>query len=160
MADQSILGGRELDAFLQSLPVKLERNILRSALRAGGNEFKAEAQANVPVKSGKLRKSVRVSTKSKGGKVSAHVKAGGKAAPHAQLVEFGTKPHKIAPKKAGGLTIGGNIVSAVDHPGAKPHPYMRVALDAKTGAAVQAVAQQVRKRLTKEGINVPAPQGE
>lgn len=158
MADQSILGGRELDAMLQSLPTKIEKNILRAALRAGVNEFKKEMQANVPVKNGKLKRSIKVSTKSKGGRVSAKVKAGGKAAPHAMLVEFGTKPHKIAPKKAGGLLIGGNVVGAVDHPGAKAHPFARPALDSKQGQAVAATGSKIRERLTKEGINTPAPE--
>lgn len=160
MADQNIIGGRELDAMLQSLAPKIERNILRSALRAGGNEFKDEAKANVPVKSGALRRSIKVSTKAKGGRVTVSVKAGGKLAPHAMLIEYGTKPHKITPKGAGGLLIGGNVVAVVHHPGVKPHQFLRPALDSKQGEAVAAVAAQIRKRLTKEGINVPAPESQ
>lgn len=160
MADENIRGGRELDAFLQTLSVKVEKNILRSALRAGANEFKNEAKANVPVSSGKLRRSLRVSTKSKGGRVTASLKAGGKMASHAMLVEFGTKPHKIAPKNAEALLVGGQVVGEVDHPGARPHPYLRPALDSKQGQAIAAVAAQVRKRLTAEGLNVPAPETE
>ncbi|MEO7494717.1 MAG: HK97-gp10 family putative phage morphogenesis protein [Massilia sp.] len=159
MADETISGGRELAAFLSALPAKIERNILRSALRAGGNEFKKEVQSKVPVVSGALRRSVRVSTKSKGGTVSATMKIGGKQAPHAHLVEFGTKPHKIAPKGAGGLLIGGNVVGAVNHPGARPHPVVRPAFDGKAADSIAAVASQIRKRLTAEGINVPAPEG-
>jgi HK97 gp10 family phage protein len=158
MSDQSIVGGRELDAFLQTLSVKVERNILRAALRAGANEFKAEAQAKVPVLSGKLRRSLKVSTGSKNGRVTAKLKVGGKLAPHAMLVEFGTKPHKIVPEGAGGLLIGGHVVGAVHHPGAKAKPFLRPAFDGKSTAAIGAVAAKIRERLTKEGINVPAPE--
>lgn len=160
MSDQNITGGRELDAFLQTLSVKVEKNIMRAALRAGANEFKSEIKANVPVHDGDLRDSVRVSTRSKRGTVYASVKVGNKKAWYAHLVEFGTKPHKIAPKGAGGLLIGGNIVGAVDHPGARPHPFARPAVDSKSAAAISAVAAKIRERLTKEGINAPAPEGE
>ncbi|MGZ8339142.1 MAG: HK97-gp10 family putative phage morphogenesis protein [Telluria sp.] len=160
MADEIIKGGKELDAFLKSLPAKVEQNILRSALRAGANEFKKEAKVNIPVVEGDLLASARVSTRAKKGRVTVSFKIGGKRAPHAHLVEFGTKPHKIAPKGAGGLLIGGNVVGAVDHPGSKPHPIMRPAFDSKSTEAITAVGLQIRKRLTKEGINVPAPEAE
>lgn len=186
MADEIIKGGRELDAFLQSLPVKVEKNILRSALRAGANEFKAEIKANAPVDDGDLRDSVRVSTRSKGGTVYASVKAGNKKAWYAHLVEFGTRAHLIKVQdserpvnyrltaKRGTLThmsmrtinrnalkIGSNFVGpVVNHPGARPHPFVRPALDTKAGAAVAATAAKIRQRLTKEGINAPAPEAE
>jgi HK97 gp10 family phage protein len=157
MSDQNVTGLRELNAFLQVLPVKIEKNILRSALRAGGNVIKNEARANVPVAEGALKKSVRVTTSSNGGVVKATVKAGGKKAPHAHLVEFGTRPHKILPKNAAALAIAGAVVSSVDHPGARPNPFMRPALDSKHTEAVAAIAEQTRKRLTAEGLNTPAP---
>lgn len=158
MSDETIIGGRELDAFLQLLPAKVEKNIMRAALRAGANEFKAEAKVNVPVDDGDLKRSIRVTTRTKSGTVYASVKAGGKKAPHWHFVEFGTKPHKIAPKGAGGLLIGGHVVGAVNHPGAKPKPFFRPALDSKSGQAITAVGAKIRERLTKEGINAPAPE--
>lgn len=160
MSDQNILGGRQLDAFLQQLPAKVEQNIMRSALRAGGNVFKKEAKTKIPVDEGDLLASARVSTRAKKGRVTVSFKIGGKKAPHAHLVEFGTRPHKIAPKRAGGLLINGNVVGAIEHPGAKPHPIMRPTFDRKSGEAIAAVGNQVRRRLTNEGINVPAPEAE
>lgn len=186
MADEIIKGGRELDAFLQSLPVKVEKNILRSALRAGANEFKSEIKANAPVDDGDLRNSVRVSTRAKSGTVSASVKIGDKKAWYAHLVEYGTRAHLIKVQeserpinyrltaKRGKLTymsmttvnrnvlrIGSTFVGpTVQHPGARPHPFVRPALDTKAGAAVAATAAKIRERLTKEGINAPAPEGE
>lgn len=158
MADELIRGGRELAEFLQQLPVKVEKNIMRAALRAGAAVIREEAKANVPVDSGMLKRSLKVTTNTKRGRVTAKLKVGGKLAPHAHLVEFGTKPHKIKPKRAGGLTVAGNVVAEVDHPGAKPHPFMRPAFDSKSTDAVSAVAGKVRERLTAEGINVPAPE--
>lgn len=156
--DQTIVGGRALDEFLQQLPVKVERNILRSALRAGANVIKDTAKANVPVKTGALRKSLQVTTGSKGSTVTARLKARGKVAPHAVLVEFGAKPHKIKLRRAGGLTVGGHVVAEVDHPGSRPKPFLRPAFDGQSGAAISAVGAKIRDRLTAEGINSPAPE--
>jgi len=161
MADEEMIrGGREIGQFLQGLPVKVERNILRAALRAGINEFKAEIKQNVPVDSGALRSSVQVSVKSKRGTVYARVKVGGKKAPHAHLVEFGTAAHKIKAKKHHALAFGGLTVQEVDHPGAKSHPFVRPAFDSKSQAAIAATGNKIRERLTKEGINVPTPESD
>lgn len=160
MADQNITGGRELDASLQTLAPKVEKNILRSALRAGGNVFLKEVRINIPVDEGDLYRSAKVSTRSKKGLVTASVKVGGKKAPHAHLVEFETKPHKITPKNAQALAIGGQVVREVDHPGTRAQPYMRPSFDAKPTQAIAAVGAQIRKRLTAQGINVPAPEAE
>lgn len=158
MADQSITGGRELDAYLQSLSVKVERNILRSALRAGTNEFKKDMQAKVPVDEGDLKKSIRTTTRAKKGTVYAAVKVGGRRAPHAHLVEFGTAAHKIRAKKGGALVVNGNAVSEVEHPGARAQPFARPAFDTGATPAIAAVGAKIRERLTKENINVPAPE--
>lgn len=160
MADEIISGGRELDAFLQSLPAKVEKNIMRAALRAGANQFKAEVKANVPVDDGDLRDSVRVSTRSKRGTVYASLKVGNKKAWYAHFVEYGTKPHIIKAKNGGTLHIGSSFLRQVMHPGAKPNPFIRPAFDSKSSEAIAAVAAKVRERLTKEGLNVPAPEGE
>lgn len=156
--EQAIIGGRELDALLQSLPVKVERNILRAALRAGAAEFRKEARQNVPVDEGDLQASIRVTTRTRRGTVYASVKAGGKRAPHWHWIEFGTAAHKIKPKKQQALSFGGAVAREVDHPGGKPKPYMRPAFDSGQRAALAAVAAKIRERLTLEGINSPAPE--
>lgn len=158
MTDEAIIGGRELDAFLQQLPVKIERNILRAAMRAGANVFKAAAKEGVPVDDGDLKASIRVTTKSKNGTVYGSLKAGGKKAPHWHWVEFGTAAHKIKAKPHHALGFAGVTVREVDHPGARARPFMRPAFDSAAAAAIAATAAKIRQRLTKEGINVPAPE--
>lgn len=160
MSDANIVGGRALDAFLQTLPVKIETNIMRSALRAGVNVFKEEVKATIPEKSGELRRSVRVSTRLKAGTVTASLKVGGKKAWYWRFVEFGTAAHRIGPKNAKALALAGVFVGWVHHPGARPKPFMRPAFDSKAGGAIDAVAAQIRARLTAEGINAPAPEAE
>jgi len=150
---KNITGGKELDAFLQSLPAKVESNIMRSALRAGANVFKEEIKAGVRVDQGDLKRSVRVTTRFRRGRVSASVKIGNKIAFYAHMVEFGTRPHKIK-----GVSIGGHYYTAVNHPGSKLYPFVRPALDSKADAAIQAVGEQIRNRLTLAGINTQAPE--
>lgn len=177
--DRNIIGGRELDAMLQSLAPKIEKNIMRSALRAGAAVIAKEVKANAPVGptssenarlyggyAGALRDSVRVSVKvEKGGRILAAVKVGGKGkkgadAFYAHMVEFGTKPHLIKPQNARALSIGGAPLAAVMHPGARPRPFVRPAFAHKTQEAIEAVGAQIRKRLTAEGINTPAPESD
>lgn len=158
MLDVKIKGFAELDKALAELPAKIEKNIIRSALRAAAKITEAEAKRQVPVRTGKLRDSIRVSTKLVKGKPLATVTAGAskKGGPfYAHLVEFGAKAHFIKPKKAKSLFLAGVFREGVDHPGARKHPFMRPALDASAQAAVLAFGNQVKARLTKQGINTP-----
>jgi HK97 gp10 family phage protein len=156
VAVEDIKGLRELQQALDQLPEKLERNIMRGAMRAGAKVFLDEAKQHVPVASGDLRDSLRISTSVKGGVVKAAVKAGNAKAWYARLVEFGTAAHFIKPKNRKSLFLAGLFREVVNHPGAQKKPFMRVALDAGWVAAANAVADYIRKRLTKQGINTPS----
>lgn len=153
MADlKNMKGGAELQKFLDQLPAKVEANVMRAALRAGAKVIEEEAKRNVPVDSGDLRDSIRVSTRSKRGTVTASVKAGNKKAWYWRFVEFGTAAHSIDGKKGGPLSFNGLFTRSVMHPGARAKPFMRPALDAKANEALEAVGQAIAKRLTKRGL--------
>lgn len=158
--DQIIGGGQALDDLLKTLPAKLQKNITRTALRAGAAVLLAEAKRNVPTDSGALARTLRISTRNKAGLVSASVKAGGKHKGadvfYAHMVEYGTKPHKILPKKQGGvMQFGGIKTRMVNHPGTTARPFMRPAVDAKFIESVNAVREKIRERLAHNGLNVP-----
>jgi len=156
--DEAIGGGRELDNLLQTLPAKMERNIMRSALREGAKEVLDEVRQRIPVDSGQLAASARITTRYRKGTVTASVKVGNFVAWYAHLVEFGTRPHVIQPRRRGGaLRINGAEVRSADHPGTRPQPFMRPAADASLGRAIEAVTRRIRQRLTNAGINTPAP---
>lgn len=158
MFDVKLKGFAELQKALSELPDKIERNIVRSALRAAAKVTLEEAKRQVPVRSGKLRDSLRVSTRLVKGKPLATITVGGnrKNAPfYAHLVEFGAKAHFIKPKRAKSLFIAGVMRDGVEHPGARKHPFMRPALDATAQRAVIAFGQAVKARLTKQGIETP-----
>lgn len=162
-------GLSELQKILDGLPDKLERNIVRSALRAGLKGMKAEVEARIPVRTGKLRQSVKLKTKLVKGKPNAAVTVGNKEAWYAHLVEFGTGgnyqgtgktvggPYVIKAKNKKGLFVPGasHPVMSVTHPGSKAQPFMRPAFDAGNSAAIQAFVAKIKQRLTKQGIELP-----
>jgi HK97 gp10 family phage protein len=179
MADVQIKGLQELYAALQALPVKLEQNVMRGALRAGAKILEDAAKQGVPVappsqenqrlyggREGLLRDSVRVSVRVRKGRITASVKAGGKSkgggvAYYARFVEFGTAAHYIKAKNGKGLSLRGTVFGGVMHPGARKKPFMRPAFDTRHVAAAEAAREYIRSRLaTKHGIDVPGPGSE
>lgn len=159
-----VKGLSALGKALAELPLRLERNVMRGALRAGMEPIRTQARANVTKQSGKLAKGLRVSTDSGRKMVYAKLKTSGAHDHIARFIEFGTARHWISSKKGKMLRIAGVNVNGgsfvvykerVDHPGARPLPFMRPALDAQAGAAVAATAAYIRGRLTEQGINVP-----
>ena len=163
MSEQTITGLAELQAALDTLARqdREEHPARRHACRRQGTARRA-ASRTVPVETegphtGALRDSLRITTSARNGVVKASVKAGGKKAFWAAWVEFGTAAHLIAAKSAKSLFFAGSNVESVKHPGAKKRPFMRPALDRTFRPAVDAAADYIRKRLTKEGIETPDP---
>ncbi len=147
-----VKGLENLQAALEALPANIEKNFMRGALRAGGKEIEQEAKALVPVKSGKLRSTIRTSTGSRGGKVFARVLAGDRrkgGAFWAGFVERGTKAHEIKPKNRASLFIAGLLRQIVKHPGARASHFMERAAEGRERAAVQAVANYLKDRLAR-----------
>lgn len=153
---RNLKGGKELQEFLNQLPVKLENNVMKSALRAGARVIADEAKVLVPVgDSGKLRESIRVSVRSRKGRVSASAKAGNKEAFYYNWIEYGTAAHEIRPKNGKSLFFSGLFSELIDHPGARAKAFMRPAFDNKASEAIQAVGRMIGKRLNKAGLNAP-----
>ena len=155
-----INGAEALAKALSLLPVNIERNIMRGALRAGAKVIFDDAKQNAPVQDGDLKQSLRVSTNRKKGEVSASVKAGNKKAWYYHFVEFGTQPHMIKAKNAKYLRFmakdGTSIkTKQVNHTGAIEKPFMRPALDKKNAEAIVKAGDYIRVRLEKEGMSAP-----
>lgn len=146
-----VKGLADLQRFLDQVPAKLERNVLRGALRAGANVLKPAAQANIHSVSGDLAHSLKVRSDARGGRVTASVYTRHFTA---RWVEYGTKPHDIAPKNRQALSIGGLFFASVHHPGAKGVGFLRNALDTRAADAVVAAARYMQQRLaTQQGLD-------
>lgn len=151
MIEVRVTGLADLQKLLDTLPAKLERNILRGALRAGMRPIMQDAKANAPAKTGELRKGLKISARAKGGKVTSSLKATGKHGYIAYWLEYtGASAHRIS----GPLAFGGRVFAGVDHPGFKARPFMRPALDNRAQDALIAAGEYIKKRLaSKEGLD-------
>lgn len=153
MADEVKIDGLdELFKAMQEMPVKLEKKVLRGAMRAGAKVFLDRARAKVPTKTGKLRKSLRISTRVRNGKIEARLIAGNKEAFYPHMVEFGTAAHFIKPKSRKSLFFAGLAREIVDHPGAKPQPFMRPAFDGGTTDAIEAARAYAARRIDEGAL--------
>ena len=155
MSEQHVKGLRELNEFLQQLPVKIERNVLRGALRSGMKVVLPLSPSKIHSVSGELAKGLKIGTRARGGKVTSNLKATGPHRSIAHLVEYGTKAHTITPKsEKGWLSFLGVFAKKIEHPGARSKPFLRPALDAQAQAAVIAAGEYIKSRLeTKHGID-------
>jgi HK97 gp10 family phage protein len=179
MADLiNVRGLSDLQKLLNTLPAKIEANVMRGALREGAKVVLAEAKANVPVNTGTLKDGLKISTGIKRGVVTAKIKATGKHAHLAPWIEFGTRSHAIKVReddkalnrklsvKRGklvrvsmtavnrSLRLGGIFRDVVMHPGTPSRPFMRPALDGRAGEALKAMGEYIKKRLaSKHGID-------
>ena len=146
MADLNVKGLDELHRQLQAISAELQNNAMRGAMRAGARVIERAAKGAVAVHDGDLRKSIRTSTRKRGGSVTATVKAGSKAAFYAHMVEFGTAAHLIKPKSR---------KACFCRPGAPGHqpPWRQgqalhaPAFDAQAQAAVEAMRDHLARRL-------------
>lgn len=147
-----VKGLADLQKFLDELPAKVERKIMRGALRAGAKVVQDEIKATIPVRSGLLRDGIKLGGGGRAGAVIAKVKATGKHAFLAPWLEFGTRAHFIKPKDQKSLFFAGIFSQVISHPGIAPRPVFRVALDGKRTEAVMATGEYIKRRLTKEGL--------
>lgn len=147
----NVKGLSDLGRALEQLPDKLARGALRGALRAGGKVIQGLARENIESDTGETAKSIKISTRARGLEVSATVRT---KHYRARWLEFGTRPHLIKARDGGALSFGGGFYKVVEHPGARPHPFMRPALDTGATAAVLAAGLYLKNRLaTKHGID-------
>ena len=124
----TIDGIKEARKAFKELSDKMQRGVLRSALRASARPVVKDAKARVPVRTGALKKAIGVAVTVKTTEATASVgirrgKRGGPAT-YAHLPELGTK-----------------------HSPAKP--FLRPALDSKKNAVVNTLAGALKKQIDK-----------
>lgn len=158
MADTQIIRGlADLYRNLETLPAKIEKNVGRSGIRAGMKVYKEEAAANIArnhsVRTGKMRDKLKVKTAVRDGAVIGRLVS---TDFKSYWVEYGTRAHVIAAPAQRFLRIGGIFVKQVMHPGARPKPFIRPALDTRKTEAVVAFANYIKTRLEKKhGLDSP-----
>ena len=169
MTTTTVSGLKELNSLLQKLPANIERNLMRGAMRAGqkvlADATKSNLRSNGSVDTGELEKSVRVRFKRSSerfGWIRSFVIVGNKKAYYPHWVEYGTATYytgngrtvggayNIAPKTADSLFLGGSFAESVMHPGMRPKPFIRPAVDNNADNAINQVAEYLQKRIPAE----------
>ncbi len=105
-AGMEMIGFDELDKMFRNLPAKVTKNVQRKAVRAGASVLLKEYRRNVKKLgkvTGTLRRSLakKVKTYRRTATVVGIIGPKSRAAPHAHLVEFGTKPRYRGKKRKG-----------------------------------------------------------
>lgn len=158
-----VRGREEVRRYLAQLPKEIETKLLRGAGRAGGKVLADDARERAAAK--ETRDDIVLKTSSRGGRivVTVTVRAGwGYSLGVWQ--EWGTEPHFIRVAedqrqgrsvgrinqlaKTGSLVIGGQFVGdIVYHPGARPSPFLRPALDLRGADAIAAAQAYINSRI-------------
>ncbi len=129
----------------KSRPAEIKQ-ALEQSINYGARLVQSKAKELVPVKTGKLRKSIAIRDISKG-------KGIGPDTDYDAYIEFGTLPHTIYPKNARVLhwvdsSGKDRFATKVRHPGTSAQPYMRPALDTSARKIIMFLQKQVRKALS------------
>jgi HK97 gp10 family phage protein len=164
-----VKGLSELDQMLKTLPVKIEKNVVRGALRAGQKIMLQGAQRQLSEvtkqDSGALENSLKIRIARRNerfGWVRSFLIAGDEHAYYSHMIEFGTasfytgkgnsvgSSYLIKPNVKKSLFFGGKAKEAVVHPGIKPKPFMRQSVDLYSEASLNAIVGYMEKRIPKE----------
>lgn len=148
----SFTGISELSEVLDALAgdKKLSGKVVRGILNKAAKPIIDKAKELAPKEDGDLQKAIGTVPgrgQGKGEQVYVGPRRGGRFKGYAgHLVEYGTAPHIIRAKAAGGqLHLRGNVfVEEVHHPGAAPHPFMRPAFDSKKDEAIGIIEDECK----------------
>lgn len=136
-----VQGIKEIERTLKSFGTDVAIKITKKALRAGAKIILTEAQSKVPVKTGKLRDSLKITSRKKGDRFSYAV---------------GTSNNKNL--FVGKTFYAGFIEYGAPARGLPARPFMRPAFDAKSAEAVKAImdayAKAIKSWRKKAGITV------
>lgn len=132
---------RELLRQLGRLEKVTQRRVTQKILRRSGAPIRADAKRRVPVKTGRLKRSIKTYTKIQRYRAEGRVES---REPYAHLVELGTSAHfqkrKLRHEKRARRFL---------HPGAKPKPFLRPAFDSHKDEAVGIAKNTLREEIDK-----------
>ena len=145
-----ITGLDELERNLKDFPTRIAKNIVARTVYAGAAVVRNEARALCPVKTGALRRSIRIRRrKTPRGSIEV-IYTVGPGLWYGRLVEYGTKAHKIKPRFKKAIKIGEVLGEWASHPGATPRPYLRPAFDGSTSRIIDAMRAKLKAGIDAE----------
>lgn len=145
-----ITGAKELQKKLRELGPKIEKKVMRQALRAGAKIIQAEAKKLAPVDSGELRAGIKVRAvkKRKPGQVRIRVSTGEDDAFYGFFVEYGymkQETRRLPDGKIISLKRGQGTPTFVP-----PRPFVRPAFETKKEEATKAITAAIAAGIERE----------
>jgi len=160
-----IHGFKELQSKINKLPGRVQKNVLRASLRAGGRETVKAARAKLPPNYVILRKSLTVKILCVVNPREMRALIGptvGKSARYdgwyAHIVERGAAPHDIGLKTKKAFQLSGDLKvvaggagtpGVIRHPGVPAHPFLGPALRNNQQQILKAMAERMRAGIEK-----------
>lgn len=138
-------GFEAAERILDTMPTKVRKRVIKQSLRRGAAVYQKGAKANVPSRTGKLKRSIKVRS---GRGLITQVYVAQDPGWYAHLVERGVKRHSLA--RGANLSRGKKQDVGRIHPGFRGRFFMQRAADAQTEAAITAVANRFEELLLKE----------
>jgi len=147
-------GMKELMNALDQLPtISMQKGAIRNALKDAGSPVVSDAKANVPIDSGHLRDSIKISQSLKKSQrrgrydrssVTVYV---GSSSPLAHLIEFGTTQRVLKEPRI--VTIGGRTVRITHTGQVSPRPFLRQAWDSNKDAVLKRLGDAIWVQIAK-----------
>jgi HK97 gp10 family phage protein len=156
----TIQGAEELEKVLKHLPLQIRKQVISSAVRAGGQVIRKAARRNIrangSIETGTLYRSIAV--KKKRGTNDIYQIGATRDAPHAHLVEFGTGPRSLS--RPTPMEIAPGKWATVQTTGsASAKPFMRPAVDENHREVVMKMAERMEKGILKNARELSGKYG-
>lgn len=135
---------------------RLSNQVMRGILNKAAKPIVQDAKQRVAKRNGDVEKSIGVIPgrgQGRGQQVYIGPRRGGRYKGYVgHLLEYGTTPHIIKAKAAGGVLhlYGGQFAEQVEHPGMAAQPFMRPAYDAKKDEAIGIVKDECKAIILDE----------
>jgi HK97 gp10 family phage protein len=162
-----VTGVRETMDNLAALPAASQRRVLRPAITKAAQPVLKKSKELAPVGDGltpdgrtrphlkRTLKKTRAKTNKRNGSIVVVIGPEKNKAPHSHLVHDGTQSHKIVLRKPARL---GRVVlpvgTKIQHPGAKPQPFMDDAGIAMRSTAQSILMSEIPKGIEKEAARL------
>ncbi len=149
-----IKGLKELSKALKAFPQNVQKNILRSSIRAAASDILKEARKNVPKRRGALRKSLAIVPRRYRTKSLIGFYVGPRTDILKQeLISAGIEEKKLVSKNTGFqyssvMNYGGLVELGSSKMAASP--YLRPALESKADEVINEVRKKMSQRIDKE----------
>jgi HK97 gp10 family phage protein len=140
-------GLKALQEALEAFPKATQRNVLRRALIAGGQQIEQEAELRAPVDTGTLKKSHTTGTKLSRRQKAVHRRWAGQVPAERTAEGWRSKPADAVYVFVGPASLPQAIVQEFGGPDRPAQPFMRPAWDGQKESALAIVVDAIKREI-------------